>query len=879
MYYDRVLPSMTGEVILPGMEDRKIRIEENSVSSGATLICYRVQVQKNGETAETPYIMKEFFPNIHGNESYATRDPNTQLLKYSIYGSATQESFMLEFKARKKAALRAYEIQKKLAAEDTTMGIVVRPDEPWESDDGTQFITFHEANWGDSLDRNPPENWKEITQIIYMLADAIDRIHKQGYLYIDLKEDNILWLDRGCASGMIKLFDFDSAVCYAGSEQQYPDHPRAGKAIAPELRRVTEKNDYGSKRMAYRPAADVYAIGAVWFRLMLNNYHVTPQDEEAGIAKEAPFYQRLSERFRQDDMRGKLTAEQQEHLAEMMLRCILRKKVPEQPGENTRYLTAGELSQDLKEFLDGVGIRQLPEDIVSKTSYSMLAAGVLDKNPLYRYAEQKADGGVLSALIVGDSPMRDAFFENIFAACQMLNHDLHIHFLAYDVEDYAKELLERCPELGKTAEIFLNDEQWRNPDYDKEDVSVVESKLAKLYFTDAEQLSGEYAYGRELSADIVQTYLMRNCEHPVSYVLIVDKDTDSDFDMAQKLWERAVNTNPMFICYMDSRGDGFDLRKMSPSVLQTKSNVTVCPIGSNERFSEEEKAFEEDVVRRALNIHLMYEHDKDPVRGKRNFLQVDSYNKRSSIRSALAVPYYLKSAGIDPEQSGAGKRFQQDILDRMDDRIVRQTYWNLLWLEHRSWIGFMVADGWKKPTWEQVKEYAFRNGCKQQDKSAKLHPCMCPSKANGLRLQKSELSDWNSGGRDGSFDELNQFSLRLHRHCGELIRQYNGAVQQLIQTAELFCENEVQRDAVLGVRDSIKCLHMLFLNNETSEDAGKAWKDAKDTAKKAFKGHTILNHLMDSISEIGEIYFEYNLYHDYKKSDADILAAIPKILE
>ena len=106
---------------------------------------------------------------------------------------------------------------------------------------------------------------RSITNCLTILASAaetIGKLHEQGFLYLDLKPDNIFVPDGG--AGQIELFDFDTVLpmdkeardSYA---EKYPVYYTEG--FAPREQRQNDFSNVGTY-------SDVYGIGAVLFWIL-----------------------------------------------------------------------------------------------------------------------------------------------------------------------------------------------------------------------------------------------------------------------------------------------------------------------------------------------------------------------------------------------------------------------------------------------------------------------------------------------------------------------------------------------------------------------------------------------------------------------------------
>lgn len=813
-------PPLTGELF---HGPYRIIIQDTGIAYGSSNICYSVRVYTgDSDTIGRPMILKEFYPLNKVNEKYGIYRDEKQQLHFFFSRDGKEPDVREEVRKRREAVKQAYILQQKLSAANQTMGIVVYPIAAWGDEERLTYYTLHRADWGKSLEQNPPTNLWEILRVMYSAADSVARMNAQGYVHGDLKPENLLWIDRGTASSRVVLFDFDCSFDY--KNRNYPDCLRGTPGyLAPELRSSASI----CRRAVCNPCMDVYALGCILFRLLFDGDFPTEEDETSRTPDEAPFFSRLKEICNiKISWRSMLSEKQQQELASILWHSIRRER---DPRLNGRYRKPADLAAALGSLLDNLGIRQLPKDTVSRASYTMLSAEIIDKYPLYHY--KKSD--TMDVVLAGISPMRDAFLEHLISACQILDTTLRVHIISPHVSDYLEQILQTRPALGKVVSIWLNGSSYTGELYAPDDDSIVEQKLAELYCYDA-----------PITAESIQACLPNQ---EADYYLLVDTDTDINYHTARALAKQRKTR--AFIGYTDGRGDGFGLRDLPFS--------DTAPIGCNERFSVSERSFQTDIVERAFQVHKHYaDKNADESRLRKEFLEADAYNKSSSIRAALSLAYAADSIGIDLKQAESATAFQTRIEERGAD------YNKLLWLEHRAWCGYMVMQGYTQPTREQIRAYAFRNGNDQKNKQAKLHPCLCPSRANGLELTSLSHADWEREETEAAFDPLDRFSLFFHRLCAQEMQATQ--IQPLLTVMAAYAKSEQEAAFLREVQDACDAM-------QRGENA--AWNALQ---KPAFQSNTLAS-LFDALKTETSFLREYNRYHDFKQSDEDILNAAPAI--
>lgn len=116
-----------------------------------------------------------------------------------------------------------------------------------------------------TLAENKPQTIKECIEIISQVAKVIEKIHNAGYLYLDIKPSNILFINDGI-NNRVQLFDFDSLIPY--------DIKNGRFAITDQGFRLSYSKGFAaielqlSKLKCIGPATDIFSIGALFYYLL-----------------------------------------------------------------------------------------------------------------------------------------------------------------------------------------------------------------------------------------------------------------------------------------------------------------------------------------------------------------------------------------------------------------------------------------------------------------------------------------------------------------------------------------------------------------------------------------------------------------------------------
>ena len=116
-----------------------------------------------------------------------------------------------------------------------------------------------------TLANRKPASVKECVEAVAQVAKIIERIHEAGYLYLDIKPDNILYISDG-VQDRVQLFDFDSLypygiICDKLENLRHAFRISFTKGFAPVELQLAQMNCLG-------PATDVFGIGALLYYLL-----------------------------------------------------------------------------------------------------------------------------------------------------------------------------------------------------------------------------------------------------------------------------------------------------------------------------------------------------------------------------------------------------------------------------------------------------------------------------------------------------------------------------------------------------------------------------------------------------------------------------------
>ena len=367
----------------------------------------------------------------------------------------------------------------------------------------------------------------------------------------------------------------------------------------------------------------------------------------------------------------------------------------------------------------------------------LLSYLLLEKHPLYRYVGTDGD---IHVTCLGCDGFTERMILTLLSVGQMAGPRLHIHVIADRPEDALWESLDRtAPALRQYAGLGHGPA----PDH------------TYVTFT--------YEQAEDLTCPK---------PHPQSrYVLICLGDDEANERAAAACAAALTEGLPGVVLYHQDRPAEDRLLKEGILLSPFCREPSTC--GRPLR----------DLALRTLKLAHLYDRLGDPrisMADSAQRLKTDSYSQRSSCASALHLRYKLASLGIDPDGD------VRSVVTAYREALASPKLGTLLELEHRRWMMYMIAGGYRAPSEDELKRYGFDmvdgrfNGA-WKCTARKLHPCLVPSSTAGIAITDRDWDRFDTPEQIpvSDFDPLDQVSLRLRllakKKCQSSLRRRRAA--------------------------------------------------------------------------------------------------------
>ena len=476
-------------------------------------------------------------------------------------------------------------------------------------------------------------------------------------------------------------------------------------------------------------------------------------------------------------------------------------------------------------------IRELPPEERTGEGWEpwQCVADFLDRNPLHPYVQKDERGEKwLNVVLFGKSELRSAFFSQILSTAQLPDTRLQLHVIAPDAAQFWEEWKQRAPLLSRVVRVN-GDDSALDPVLTGHDAGKRVMPLAELTFEDADMFSAR---------DLLQK--------GTGCLFLLEPYTDAVSFPVCDLVNRTGQ--PLLVAIRQDRPVAYEqLGKHKAAVLRS------FHAGGPGAFADS------GIYAKALGVQTYYDKYYDQrisaeaIRGNFQDKRGDFYNLRSSVRSALSIPYKLHSCGLGERDNEA---FYRLAVEDSDGKLRNR----LIWLEHRSWQAHLILDGWRLNPEDYGGGFGERP-FSQKSNAEKWHACIRGSDDTGT-LPLADF-DWETGDMT-ALDPLDRMSVEIHRGLTAKARRHQAELDASLEKVKDWltpAQYQQVHNSVRQLRDRVTNASVGW--SRTCAELGWDKRDAE------------LDREVQSLKRRVRELEERNACRDYKLIDLSIIQAIP----
>ena len=831
------LPECRGEIT--------VDVDRLLSDQGATCLVYEGTLPESGRRV----IIKEFYPYSDKNIwAIARNSGGDQKL---IIPSLTRENNR-EFAGRLRQFLRSYIWQKKFHSEPQFLEIVVEPQ--YLAVYGDTYYIISDYHNGRSM-HETEERFTSLQDRIYLcqyLTDVMSVLEENGYLFLDLCEDNFLVIRQTKSRYQLRLFDMDSIINLndldnlhkAGGNIFYHEEyaPREIKALGNG--RFNEiKKDYLEK------SAAVYSLGVLFFKVLFGHIPTEeerkslwdPRNTECADTLALTYQIRRKMAGKLADILGGMLSEQDERY-----RC--------------GFSSCGKVLQYLTEFAEKMNYEAyISQKNIARANATFAAYNMLQKHPLFDYFKSDVEGKrKIKAVIAGSHMMRTGFLSAMISMGQMLDSELEISLVSEDAGEFWEDYISEDQNAGlKNAVLWEQNGQVQSAETDP-----------------------------------------RLVARPLAYIHICTGEADG------ALMEKYLKEGYRYFVFLDENLSGEEIRRMMNGQTELPAGEKMCigyireeeamPAGqegavhwhpvSVSCFDEiySEKMYQEQVYQMGLMAHAYYRGfmnqgtDFDMGQLEQEYRE-DIYSRLSSERAALHGIYKMASVGVDINRPGRFRAYFEKISDP-------ETAEKLAWLEHLSWTAYMLTSGHVPADVSEMDAYAYKWGNDWKDRRDPRrirHPLLAAS-LPGRGLPER---DWDRLGEEdiAKLDPLDHVSYEIYQWYRSQRPAVRSRLEQALSEGEA-CITGENRETFSRLREcGLQCIESMGrFWDETGRESVRKWTETLqelertggENARGGDGGNEEFRNFLEQMKDIMRPAADSCKNRDYKQIDRDLTYSV-----
>lgn len=728
---------------------------------------------------------------------------------------------------------------------------------PYIWTEGASITTFQEICETMMMNRDTVEEALfEIVRPLKALAKCLDILHAKGLIHGDINPRNFGFAVRNHAvlSDHISLFDLNT-LRFVWQEPTRGTVPYYGIWNPEECSKPIYNNEQGN-------TADIRALGLTFcnalfckeedlLNLVLETDKIRPSSKKIEDILSNGYLFSQKGKPRNPKIIELITGIIKETvcpISEDNILCGKRISDCESLAREFDKLENFLLPSVQNNFERGMGLEIVNREEQRNNTVKSVYQRLLYDRPLYSWQNQDK---TYNTVIFGFGPDGQNFLDICLESAQALSVPMVVHVFDNSIMSEEKKIyLEKRPALAQFFQIDGKEEELTGSSY------------GTIHFNVLKGTSLEEKVTKALHA----------IDSKVHYVLIATGN-DKDNDLIGKM------------CLSIAPDACINSQRETEAILNDQDGIFhVYP-----NQTGDVSATHPELERMAFNAHLIWSGMLTAFLQKKKEKYNKDYFHKSNISAVLAIKYRLYALGIDPDQEGlcdAAEKVCQ--IFRKNPEIKEK----LSAGEHRRWVTEKLCDGWTNMSIESSIQFLDT-----KDPVNKKHLCI----VRGEEVR--ELDNWRDHRRWDSataeeleqLDELDQLSIRYHQAYSQNKETFD---KDLLYNNAQYTDAIISKLTGLNNRSLLLFKEWLQVTDEIYHDSYNPESLNRNTENLVIAYSDLYARLLEEIDEADEErnlkefikkqirtlheknapFVEIMRYRDFKKSDMDLIEAMPFIM-